>query len=415
MALASVVDDVLGGDLPLAVEAYDGSRAGPADAPATVVVGSPDALRRIITAPGELGIARAYVSGDLELRGPIWALLDLRDRLPNVRLEPKAMLRLVRELGGWRKVRPVPPPPEEARLRGRRHSKARDAAAISHHYDVSNTFYRLVLGPSLTYSCAVFHEPTDTLEQAQANKHELICRKLDLRPGMRLLDVGCGWGGMVLHAAQHHGVDAVGVTLSTRQAELAEKRVAEAGLSGQVQIRVQDYREVADGPYDAVSSIGMFEHVGEAKLAGYFEHLHGLLSPEGRLLNHGISRPACSEKARLPNRSFVNRYVFPDGELHEVGRVVSITQDAGFEVRHVESLREHYALTLRQWVANLEEHWDQAVAEVGERRARVWRLYMAGSAINFEAGRSQVHQVLSVPRTEGRSGLPLRPVFEPPA
>ncbi|HKH25438.1 MAG TPA: class I SAM-dependent methyltransferase [Acidimicrobiales bacterium] len=413
MALASIVDDVLGGDLPLAVEAYDGSRAGSADAPATVVVTSPDALRRIVTAPGELGIARAYVSGDLELRGSIWALLDLRDRLPNVRLEPKALLRLVRALGGWRQVRPVPPPPEETRLRGRRHSRARDAAAISHHYDVSNAFYRFVLGPSLTYSCAVFHEPTDTLEQAQANKHELICRKLDLRPGMRLLDVGCGWGGMVLHAAQHHGVEAVGITISTRQAELAEKRVAEAGLSERVQIRVQDYREVDDGPYDAISSIGMFEHVGEARLAEYFDCLHVLVSPEGRLLNHGISRPARSEKARLPNRSFINRYVFPDGELHEVGRVVSITQDAGFEVRHVESLREHYALTLRQWVANLEQHWDEAVAEVGERRARVWRLYMAASAVNFQAGRSQVHQVLSVPRAPGgRSGLPLRPVFE---
>jgi cyclopropane-fatty-acyl-phospholipid synthase len=319
----------------------------------------------------------------------------------------------VRELGGWREVRPLPPPDEEVRLRGRRHSKARDAAAISHHYDVSNTFYRLVLGPSLTYSCAVWHDPDDTLEAAQANKYELICRKLDLKPGMRLLDVGCGWGGMVMHAAKHHGVNAVGVTISRQQAELAEKRVAEAGLSDQVQIRVQDYRDVGDGPYDGISSIGMFEHVGEARLAEYFECLRHLARPEGRLLNHGISRPARNEKARLPRRSFINRYVFPDGELHEVGRVISITQDAGFEVRHVESLREHYALTLRQWVANLEEHWDEAVAEVGAPRARVWHLYMAGSAVNFEAGRTQVHQVLSVPREpDGRSGVPLRPRFE---
>jgi cyclopropane-fatty-acyl-phospholipid synthase len=377
------------------------------------VIRSPDALRRIVTAPGELGLARAYVSGDLELQGSIWALLELRDRIPDVQLEPKMMLRLVRELGGWREVRPLPPPDEEVRLRGRRHSKARDAAAISHHYDVSNAFYRLVLGPSLTYSCAVWHDPDDTLEAAQANKYELICRKLDLRPGMRLLDVGCGWGGMVMHAAQNHGVQAVGITISRQQAELAEKRVAEAGLSDQVQIRVQDYREVADGPYDGVSSIGMFEHVGEARLAEYFECLRRLVRPEGRLLNHGISRPARSEKARLPRRSFINRYVFPDGELHEVGRVVSITQDAGFEVRHVESLREHYALTLRRWVANLEGHWDEAVAEVGAPRARVWRLYMAGSAVNFEAGRTQVHQVLSVPREPGGlSGLPLRPQFE---
>jgi cyclopropane-fatty-acyl-phospholipid synthase len=413
MALAALVDDVLGGGLPIAVEAYDGSRSGPVDAPATIVIRSPDALRRIVTAPGELGLARAYVSGDLELQGSIWALLELRDRIPDVQLEPKTMLRLVHELGGWREVRPLPPPDEEVRLRGWRHSKARDAAAISHHYDVSNAFYRLVLGPSLTYSCAVWHDPDDTLEAAQANKYELICRKLDLRPGMRLLDVGCGWGGMVMHAAQNHGVQAVGITISRQQAELAEKRVAEAGLSDQVQIRVQDYREVADGPYDGISSIGMFEHVGEARLADFFECLRRLVRPEGRLLNHGISRPARSEKARLPRRSFINRYVFPDGELHEVGRVISITQDAGFEVRHVESLREHYALTLRRWVANLEAHWDEAVSEVGAPRARVWRLYMAGSAVNFEAGRSQVHQVLSVPREPGGlSGLPLRPVFE---
>ena len=412
MALAPLVEEVLGGDLPLTVEAYDGSRSGPQDAPATMVIRSPDALSRVLTAPGELGLARAYVSGDLELRGSIWALLDLRDRIPNVRLEPKAMLRLMRELGGWRNVRRLPPPPEEAHLHGRRHSRSRDAAAIRHHYDVSNEFYRMVLGPSMTYSCAVFHDPADTLEQAQENKYELICRKLGLEPGMRLLDVGCGWGGMAMHAARHHGVQAVGVTISPRQAELAEKRVGDAGLSGQVEIRLQDYREVTDGPYDAISSIGMFEHVGEAKLAEYFGRLHALLPPRGRLLNHGISRPP-GEHARLPRRSFINRYVFPDGELHEVGRVTSVIQRSGFEVRHLETLREHYALTLRRWVANLEKSWDAAVEEVGVNRARVWRLYMAGSALNFEAGRTQVHHILAVPRTDdGVSGVPLRPVFE---
>ncbi|HET8621270.1 MAG TPA: class I SAM-dependent methyltransferase, partial [Acidimicrobiales bacterium] len=218
MALAPLVEEVLGGDLPLAVEAYDGSRGGPDDAPATLVVRSPDALSRVITAPGELGIARAYVAGDLDLRGSIWALLDLRDRLPHVRLEPRAMLRLVQELGGWRHVHRLPPPPEEAHLHGKRHSRARDAAAVRHHYDVSNAFYRMVLGPTMTYSCAVFHDAADTLEQAQEAKYELICRKLGLQPGMRLLDVGCGWGGMAMHAARHHGVSAVGVTISPRQA-----------------------------------------------------------------------------------------------------------------------------------------------------------------------------------------------------
>ena len=412
MTLAPLVERVLGSDLPIAVEAYDGSRAGPPDAPTTLVIRSRDALTRIVTAPGELGMARAYVAGDLDIEGSIWDLLDMRDRMPNVRLEPSVMLELVRELGGWREIRPIAPPPEEVRLKGRRHSRARDAAAISHHYDVSNEFYEMVLGPSLTYSCAVFHDPSDTLEQAQENKYELICRKLGLQPGMRLLDVGCGWGGMVLHAAQHHGVRAVGVTLSRQQAELAEKRVAEAGLSREIDIRVQDYRDVADGPFDAISSIGMFEHVGEAKLGEYFSRLRALVTPGGRLLNHGISRPA-GERARLPQRSFVNRYVFPDGELHEVGRVVSAIQAAGFEARHLENLREHYALTLRRWVDNLERNWAEAVAEVGEGRARVWRLYMAGSAINFEAGRTHIHQVLAAPSTDdGASGVPLRPVFE---
>jgi cyclopropane-fatty-acyl-phospholipid synthase len=412
MTLAPVVEKVLGHDLPVAVDAYDGSHVGNPDADTRLVIRSQDALRRIVTSPGELGMARAYVAGDLDLEGSIWDLLALRDRMPEVKLDRSVVHDLVRELGGWRHVRPLPPPAEEVVLKGRRHSKARDAQAISHHYDVSNAFYRLVLGPSLTYSCAVFASPSDSLEQAQANKYELICRKLGLQPGMRLLDVGCGWGGMVLHAAQHHGVRAVGVTISKRQAELAEKRAAEAGVSGQVEIRLQDYRDVADGPFDAVSSIGMFEHVGEARLSEYFGNLRRLVADGGRLLNHGISRPY-GQGTRLPRRSFVNRYVFPDGELHEVGRVVTQIQAAGFEVRHVESLREHYALTLRHWVDNLEAAWPQAVAEAGEGRARVWRLYMAGSSLNFEAGRTQIHQVLGTATTdEGDARMPLRPAFQ---
>ncbi|HET6952823.1 MAG TPA: cyclopropane-fatty-acyl-phospholipid synthase family protein [Acidimicrobiales bacterium] len=411
MALAPLVDEILGGDLPVAVDAYDGSHAGPPDATTRLVIRSPDALRRIITAPGELGLSRAYVAGEVEVDGEIWDLIALRERLPTIRFSPRVLRRMVEELGGWREISRVDPPREEARLHGRRHTRSRDAAAISHHYDVSNEFYRMVLGPSMTYSCAVFHDLSDTLEEAQANKYELICRKLGLAPGMRLLDIGCGWGGMVMHAAQHHGVSAVGVTISARQAELAEKRVGEAGLSSQVEIRRQDYREVDDGPYDAISSIGMFEHVGEARLGEYFGRLRGLLRPGGRLLNHGISRPP-GQRPRLPRNSFANRFVFPDGELHEVGRVVSMVQAAGFEMRHVESLREHYAETLRRWVANLEASWDAAVDEVGAGRARVWRLYMAGSAVNFAEGRTQIHQVLATPSTpDGRSGMPLRPDF----
>jgi cyclopropane-fatty-acyl-phospholipid synthase len=300
---------------------------------------------------------------------------------------------------------PLAPPEEEARLHGKLHSKARDAAAISHHYDVSNDFYRLFLGETLTYSCAYFSASDASLDDAQRAKYDLICRKLGLRPGMRLLDVGCGWGGMLIHAAEHYGVDAVGVTVSRRQHELALARIADAGLAGRVDVRFQDYRDVDDGPYDAVSSIGMFEHVGLARLGEYFSALHRLLPPQGRLLNHGISRPP--GPAAIDRNSFIGRYVFPDGELHEVGQVVSAMQQHGFEVRDVESLREHYARTLRCWVANLEAEWDRAQQLVGPARARVWRLYMAASAVNFEAGRTAIHQVLGVktgPR--GESGMP---------
>ncbi len=416
VTVANALEAVLGPDLPIAVRAYDGSRLGPTDAPATLLVRSPNVFRRLVTAPGELGLGRAYVSGELDVEGDLFAALAaLRDRIPDVRAfnarQWADVLRLAGSSFASTGLRPLPVPPQEARLHGRRHSKARDAAAIAHHYDVSNAFYRLVLGPSMTYSCAVWERPDVTLEQAQAAKYELVCRKLGLEPGMRLLDVGCGWGGMVLHAAAGHGVRAVGVTLSRAQAEWAEKAVAEAGLAERVEIRYQDYRDVGRGenhPFDAISSIGMFEHVGLSQLRTYFGGLRRLLRPGGRLLNHGISRPPNAARTRFRRRSFIDRYVFPDGELHEVGSVVSTIQRSGLEVRHVESLREHYALTLRAWVRNLEAGWDEAVAEVGPSRARVWRLYMAASALNFEAGRTQVHQVLAVRLDRGRSGLPLR-------
>jgi cyclopropane-fatty-acyl-phospholipid synthase len=410
MTVATAVERIVGPNLPIAVRAYDGSSLGPPDALTTVVICSPDAIRRILTAPGELGLGRAYVAGDLNVEGDLFfGLPALRDRIP--KLGPTQVAQAAR-LVGLRGLRPFPPPPQEARLHGRRHSRKRDAAAIAHHYDVSNAFYRLVLGPSMTYSCAVWPSVDATLEEAQAAKYELICRKLDLRDGSRLLDVGCGWGGMAMHAARHHGARAVGVTLSHAQAEWAQKAVAEAGLADRVEIRYQDYRDVVDGPFDAISSIGMFEHVGLKNLGVYFDRLYSLLGPSGRLLNHGIARPARPGRMRTParirRRSFIDRYVFPDGELHELGAVVSRMQASGFEVRHVEGLREHYALTLRAWVQNLERSWDACVAEAGEARARIWRLYMAASALNFEAGRTQVHQVLAVKSDGGVSGLPLR-------
>jgi cyclopropane-fatty-acyl-phospholipid synthase len=408
-SLADLLDDVLGPDLPVRVCGYDGTDLGPPDAPATVQVRSPDALRRMVGAPGELGLARAYVAGDLDVEGDLFTVLALRDRLHGTHLGPSQLAAAAR-LVGTDGLHRLPAPPEEARLSGRRHTKARDAAAVAHHYDVSNRFYELVLGPSLTYSCALWDEVGGTLEAAQAAKHELICRKLRLAPGMRLLDIGCGWGSMALHAALEHGVEVVGVTVSARQAELAEKRIAEAGVGDRVAVRLQDYREVDDGPYDAVSSIGMFEHVGAAHLREYFGRIRSLLRPGGRVLNHGIVRRP-QRRSRFARRSFIDRYVFPDGELHDVGRVATAMEAAGLEVRHGENLREHYALTLRRWVANLEHHWDEAVAEVGAGRARVWRLYMAACAVGFERGDTGLQQLLGVRADGGCSGFPLRPAY----
>jgi cyclopropane-fatty-acyl-phospholipid synthase len=330
-------------------------------------------------------------------------------------------LSLLRELGGPGVLWPrIPPPPQEIRIRrrslsGRRHSRGRDASAISHHYDVSNTFYKWVLGPSMAYTCACYPAEDATLEEAQAYKHDLVARKLGLRPGMRLLDVGCGWGGMVRHAAREYGVRALGVTLSEQQALWAQRAIADEGLSGLAEVRHLDYRDVTETGFDAVSSIGLTEHIGKAKLPGYFAFLLGKLKPEGRLLNHCITRTDDSEPARRPS-GFIYRYVFPDGELEAPGHLVSLMHDAGFEVRHEENLREHYAKTLAGWCANLDAHWDEAVGEVGEGTARVWRLYMAGSRLGFERNQIQLHQVLGVKLgPDGKSGLPLRPDWEPVA
>ncbi|MHB8464371.1 MAG: class I SAM-dependent methyltransferase [Acidimicrobiales bacterium] len=401
--VAPVVRSLLGSDPSIAVRFWDGSVMGPERASSGTVIDvrSPMALRRMLWSPGELGIARAYVAGDVDISGDVYRVLDLRsllgdhDRGVSLGFTPRGVATLARAAASVRALGPPPvPPKEESRLRGRRHSRRRDAIAVRHHYDVSNDFYRLVLGPSLTYSCGYWDDGVSTLEEAQAAKYEHISRKLNLEPGKRLLDVGCGWGGMVLHAASHHGVSAVGITISPSQHALAVARVEAAGLSDRVEIRLQDYRELAGEQFDAISSIGMFEHVGDARLAEYASILLSLLKPTGRLLNHGISRPAGPPP--LKDRSFINRYVFPDGELHEAGRVVTVLQETGFEVRDLESLREHYARTLRSWVANLESDWDRAVELTSAARARIWRLYMAGSAVNFEEGRTMIHQILAV-------------------
>jgi cyclopropane-fatty-acyl-phospholipid synthase len=436
VAIAQFVASIFDDEIPFRVEAYDGSAAGPSEAPLTLKILLRDALRRALTRPGELGLARAYVAGDIDLVGSLECLFSLKMPSP-VGFLRTAPLRSLVEEAGLSVLRPLPPPAIEARPRGLLHSQARDRQAVTHHYDVSNRFYEMVLGPSMTYSCAVFESPEDSLEEAQLRKVDLIARKLDLAPGMKLLDVGCGWGAMAVHAARAYGASVVGITLSEPQQRYATELARAAGVADLVEFRVQDFRDVDDGPFDAISSIGMFEHVGRRSMENYARTLFRLLRPGGRFLNHAIGRPAVSGPAPAPSPSragevsrqlaiaaglrrpsriaspFMSRYVFPDGELHEVGTLVTMFQAHGFEVRHLESLREHYGHTLRRWVSNLEQHFDEAVAEVGEERARVWRLYMAGSAIGFDRHHLEVHQVLCVRPENGRSHMPLRPNFEP--
>ncbi|MFI8220094.1 class I SAM-dependent methyltransferase [Streptomyces sp. NPDC085932] len=418
--LQGLFAQVLDAPLPVRIRAWDGSQAGPPGAP-TLVVRNRRALRRLLWKPGELGLARAWVAGDVDIEGDLYTTLDLLSGLiwergedartlaqalrdPEVRAAVRGLVKLAGS--------PLPPaPPREETRSPRRHlhTKRTDRRAISHHYDVGNDFYEIVLGPSMVYSCAYWPAPDATLEQAQRDKLELVCRKLDLKPGQRLLDVGCGWGSMAVHAAREHGVSVVGVTLSQEQAAYARKRVADAGLTDKVEIRVQDYRDVRDGPYDAISSIGMAEHVGADRYLEYAADLYGLLRPGGRLLNHQIARRPQRDETAYRVDAFIDSYVFPDGELQPIGSTVTQLERAGFEVRDVESIREHYALTLRRWVSRLEADWTRAVQLTSPGRARVWRLYMAASALAFERNRIGVNQVLAVRTPEsGASGMPLR-------
>jgi cyclopropane-fatty-acyl-phospholipid synthase len=407
MQVADIISDVLGEDVPVRVVAYDGSKAGPDRSDVELRVLTPRAMARLAGAPGTLGLARAYISAEIEVDGDVYELLDAMADLTLHDLSRAEQARLVRKLlPVWLRHR-QPPPDLEYRPPGRLHSKSRDSKAISHHYDVSNRFYEWVLGPSMAYTCAVFPTADASLEEAQAAKHELIAQKLALKPGMRLLDVGCGWGGMVMHAAAEHGVKALGVTLSRNQAEWAQAEIERRGLGDLAEVRHLDYRDAPESEFDAISSIGLTEHVGKDNLPGYFASLYARLRPGGRLLNHCITQPRTPQAKRLD--PFIARYVFPDGQLEPVGHLVSVMNDAGFEIRHEENLREHYALTLAGWCRNLEEHWDEAVAEVGVGRARVWRLYMAASRLGFERDNIQLHQILGVRLDErGRSGFPLR-------
>jgi cyclopropane-fatty-acyl-phospholipid synthase len=416
MTIADVAATVTDGPLPFRLTAFDGSSAGPADGPG-LHINNRRALTYVLTAPGDLGLVRAYVSGDIDFTNmhsaDPYALLKLMDdKLRLRRPSPGEVKDMVAGVG-LKTLLPVAPPPQEAIPRwlrlaqGLGHSKKRDSSAISKHYDVSNTFYEYVLGPSMAYTCAVFRSPDDTLEQAQDAKHALVFDKLGLQPGQRLLDVGCGWGSMVRHAARR-GVQALGVTLSRQQAEWGQKAIVDAGLQHLAEIRHLDYRDIAETGFDAISSIGLTEHIGVRNYPSYFRSLQDKLRPGGRLLNHSITRPA--NNIPVKSEAFIDRYVFPDGEITGSGRIITVMQDVGFDVRHSENLREHYALTLRDWCANLETNWDACVAEVGEGTARVWGLYMAGSRLSFERNGIQLHQVLAVkPGAKGDAAVPLRP------
>ena len=411
MKLAEVVSMFVGPDADVEFTAYDGSRHGTPGSEVRLDVRSPRAVSYLMSSPGQVGLARAYITGELEVYGDLYTAFDRLARLGIHRPSVKDQARLYRALAPFALSRPTPPD-EEVRLGGRVHGKRRDSDAISHHYDVSNTFYRWVLGPSMAYTCAVFPKADATLEEAQTEKFDLVCRKLGLERGMRLLDVGCGWAGLALHAAEHYGAEVIGVTLSEQQAAWGQEAVRAAGLERQVQIRFQDYRDVPETGFDRISSIGLTEHIGYANYPAYFQFLKSRLNVEGRLLNHCITRTDTKQRTQYKN-GFINRYIFPDGELVPVGKIINAIEDEGFEVRHEENLREHYALTLMHWSRNLDENWDEAVAEVGVGKARVWKLYLAASRMGFARNMIQLHQVLAVvPDEHGDAGIPLRLGFD---
>jgi cyclopropane-fatty-acyl-phospholipid synthase len=419
----------------------------------TLKINSPAALSRILLSPTDLALGEAYVFQDIDIEGDVESALDLGDEILERRSEislleatriyfqlrrlgrmdgaPSSLHRGARLGAGgpnagwsgdhasgvngadlgfstkrWMSSKPV-----------RRHTQAADQRAIAYHYDVSNEFYQLWLDQRMVYSCAYFAATDEDLDAAQERKLEYVCRKLRLRPGERLLDLGCGWGGLVMHAAQHFGVDAFGITLSREQADLAQRRIHELGLSDRCRVEHRDYRAVIAGTgageecaavgsfYDKIACVGMFEHVGEANLQNCLKQTFNLLKPGGVFLFHGITR---GYHFPLPEPAFVTRYVFPNGELVPVSTILRAAEQAGFEVRDVESLREHYALTLRHWVDRLEANREEAIRLTSTETFRVWKLFMAGSAQRFRAGKLNLHQaLLSKPDRWGRSGVPL--------
>ena len=376
---------------PFTVQLWDGTSVpstnggGP-----TFEVRSPDAFAYALRAPGQLGLGRAYVSGTLAV-DDLDEVLEVLDGWEPPPLDRRVQARLAlaaARASGLR--RPPPAPRSELQPRGRRHSPERDARAVRHHYDVSNDFFKLFLGESLNYSCALFSRGAKTLEEAQEAKLELVCTKLALEPGQRVLDVGCGWGSFAMHAAANHGVSVVGITLSEPQARLARERAAERGLTDRVEIRVADYRELGDEPFDSVASIGMVEHVGNAQIDTYARQLARLVRPGGRVLNHGIARLRVGDPEAGP---FSERYVFPDAAPLHLSRIQTALERAGLETEHIEGLRSDYAETLRHWARNLDDNLDEATRLAGPERIRVWRLYLRAARRGFESGFTSVYQV----------------------
>ena len=419
MTIGEIIGAFATGEPPLRIEAYDGSAIGPADSDLVLRLKSEKALQYFVTAPGDLGLARAYLMGELEVEGVhpgaprnVFGALEVFRKFMTHTPDARTLMRIARSIG-LENVKFLPVPDQEIQpawrrlMSGmRRHSKERDSASVSYHYNVSNRFYEWVLGPSMTYTCACYPELDASLEDAQENKYRLVFDKLGLKAGDRLLDVGCGWGGMVRYAARR-GVHAIGVTLSKEQAEWAQAEIEAQGLGDLAEVRLQDYRDVPERDFDAISSIGITEHIGRSNYHSYFSSLYNYLRPGGVLLNHCITRPDNSRTTKAGQ--FIDRYIFPDGELAGAGTVHLEAENAGFEVIHEENLRQHYAMTLRDWCANLVEHWDLAVEEVGETMAKLWGLYMGACQYGFEHNKIQLHQILAVRLDDAQTwDVPLR-------
>lgn len=407
----SLIQELLGAAHPehVSVRFWDGTtwEARPGyPARFTLVLQHPGALRSMFFPPGELTLGEAYIYNDVDLEGDIEAVFPLAQSLLEGRWGSRERLRFGKRLLSLPRHERSHTTTRAAQLSGARHSQARDRQAVTYHYDRSNAFYALWLDSRLVYSCAYFLTPEDDLETAQEQKLDYLCRKLRLKPGERLLDIGCGWGGLVLYAAQQYGVEAHGITLSQQQANFAQERIRQAGLTGRCRVGVCDYRDLQEpNGYDKLVSVGMFEHVGQALLPTYFQHAWRLLRPGGVFLNHGIACHGSSPSARMS--PFLDRYVFPDGELVPISTTLRIAEQSGFEVRDVESLREHYIRTLRQWVQRLETHADEVRRLTDDVTYRIWRLYMAGAAYAFQTGQTTIYQSLLAKPDAGESRMPL--------